>query len=69
MDVQAIRRFFIKVGHKPLKEELANVMRRIDLDGDNKITFYEFSEAFNPIELSLVNHPHRNARKEGANVV
>ena len=45
-------------------------MRRIDLDGDNKITFYEFSEAFNPIELSLVNHSHRNARKEeGANLV
>jgi len=58
--VSGIRRFFIKVGHKPLKEELANVMRRIDLNGDNKISFYEFSEAFTPIELNLVNHPSRN---------
>jgi len=39
LDVQAVRRFFIKVGHKPLKEELSNVMRRLDLDGDNKVSF------------------------------
>jgi Ca2+-binding EF-hand superfamily protein len=42
IDVLAIRRFFIKVGHKPVKEELSNIMRRVDLDGDCKISFYEF---------------------------
>ena len=69
LDVSAIRRFFIKVGHKPLKEELANVMRRIDLDGDSKISFYEFSEALTSIELSLVNHPSRSSRFEERHLV
>lgn len=37
-------------------------MRRIDLDGDNKISYFEFSEAFNPITLSIVSHPQRNTQ-------
>lgn len=63
IDVLAIRRFFIKVGHRPVKAELVNIMRRMDLDGDNKITFYEFREALTPIQVSLVVHPNRKDRK------
>jgi hypothetical protein len=35
LDQAALKRFFIKVGHKPVKDEIINIMRRVDLDGDN----------------------------------
>lgn len=59
LDYAAIRRFFIKVGHRPVKEELNNVMRRMDLDGDSKISFFEFCEALTPITINIVAHPAR----------
>jgi Ca2+-binding EF-hand superfamily protein len=42
----ALRRFLKKVGHRPLKHELISIMRRLDLDGDKRISYAEFCEAF-----------------------
>jgi hypothetical protein len=42
-----------------MKEEILNIMRRIDLDGDTKITYYEFCEALVPLNVTIVNHPGR----------
>lgn len=48
IDETQLRRFFIKVGHQPLKQELTNIMRRFDLDGDRIVTVQEFCEALLP---------------------
>jgi Ca2+-binding EF-hand superfamily protein len=42
---QSLRRFLKRVGHTPLKGELVAIMRRLDLDGDKRISFAEFGEA------------------------
>lgn len=49
IDQTALRRFLIKVGHRPLKQELSNVMRRIDLSGRRQVSLEEFTEAIEPI--------------------
>lgn len=59
LDQAALKRFFIKVGHKPVKDEIKNIMRRVDLDGDNHISFTEFCEALVPITIGISVHPGR----------
>lgn len=44
-----VRRFLKRAGHQPVKEELMAIMRRLDLDGDMKLSFSEFTEALTPI--------------------
>lgn len=43
-----LRRYLRKVGHQPVKEEVLNMMRRLDLNGERKISFEDFCEAFEP---------------------
>ena len=50
-----MRRFFIKLGHRVLTEELVALMRRLDLDGDSLVTFHEFYEAVTPISIVISN--------------
>ena len=42
-----------------LKDEVLNVIRRLDLTGDRRITLDEFSEALLPTKLTVNRHPHR----------
>ena len=49
IDEQSLRRFLKRVGHQPIKQELINIMRRFDLDGDAKISFAEFIEGITPV--------------------
>ena len=60
-----IRRFLKRVGHQPLKTELTAIMRRFDLDGDAKLSFQEFTEAFTPIQPNVYYRSnHRRDNKE-----
>lgn len=49
VDENTLRRFFKKMGHPPDKNELVAILRRFDLDGDAKLSFEEFCEAFDKI--------------------
>ena len=42
------------MGHQVLPEELAAIVRRLDIDGDAKITFEEFVEALSPVSPDLL---------------
>jgi hypothetical protein len=42
-----------RVGHTPLKGELVAIMRRLDTNGDKRISFAEFSEALEPMALKI----------------
>lgn len=44
IDMNNLKRFFIKTSHIPSKQELVSILRRFDLDGDAKISFTEFKE-------------------------
>lgn len=50
----SIRMFLRRMGHKVLKPELVAIIRRMDLDGDGKISFAEFNEALRPISPDMV---------------
>ena len=39
IDMNNLKRFFIKTSHIPSKQELVSILRRFDLDGDAKISF------------------------------
>ena len=42
------------MGHQVLPEELAAIVRRLDIDGDAKITYEEFAEALSPVSPDLL---------------
>ena len=67
IDAKAFRKFLIQVGHKPLQEELLCIMRRIDLNANNRITYDEFCEAFSPIHMrvdlrNFKKHTHHSSK-------
>lgn len=41
--------FLRKMGHQVKKRELVAILRRLDLDGDSKISFTEFTEGLKPV--------------------
>jgi len=43
-----------KMGHQVLKKELVAILRRLDLDGDSKITFQEFNEGLKPVSPEII---------------
>ena len=43
-----------RMGHQVLPEELAAIVRRLDIDGDAKITYEEFVEALSPVSPDLL---------------
>lgn len=45
IDHSAMRRYLSSMGHQPLPEEVSAIMRRLDIDGDQKIDFSEFVES------------------------
>lgn len=53
IDEAQVRRFLIAVGHQPLKAELLNMMRRMDLDGNRSLSIREFYEALTPMTLQV----------------
>jgi hypothetical protein len=59
IDESSLRRYLKKVGHSPLKSELIAIMRRLDIDGDKRISFEEFSEALSPLALKIYRHPKK----------
>jgi hypothetical protein len=42
------------MGHQSTKQELISILRRLDLDGDSKITFQEFSEGIKPVSPEII---------------
>jgi hypothetical protein len=43
-----------ELGHpQPLRDDIRSIMRRVDLNGDRKILWGEFSEAFTLLPLSI----------------
>ena len=49
IDHGAMRRYLSSMGHQPLPDEVNAIMRRLDIDGDQKIDFSEFVESINPV--------------------
>ena len=56
---KALKNFLIKMGHQPLKEELNNIMRRVDLSANHQISFEEFCEAVEPTHVYVNAHDFR----------
>jgi Ca2+-binding EF-hand superfamily protein len=44
IDHTNLKRFLVKMGHVPSRQELLSIIRRIDTDGDCKLKKAEFSE-------------------------
>jgi Ca2+-binding EF-hand superfamily protein len=42
------------MGHQVLKKELVAILRRLDTDGDSKISFQEFAEGIKPVSPGIV---------------
>ena len=49
-----LKYFLRKMGHQVEKKELVCILRRLDLDGDSKITFPEFSEGLRPVSTQMI---------------
>ncbi len=41
------------MGHEVVNQELAAIVRRLDLDGDTKITYEEFVEGLAPVSTLI----------------
>jgi Ca2+-binding EF-hand superfamily protein len=46
--------FLRKMGHHVVKKELVAILRRLDLDGDSKISFNEFVEGIKPVSPEIL---------------
>ncbi|CDW85220.1 ef hand family protein [Stylonychia lemnae] len=46
--------FLRNMGHQVIKKELVAILRRLDLDGDSKISFQEFAEGIKPVSPSIL---------------
>lgn len=46
--------FLRKMGHHVVKKELVAILRRLDLDGDSKISYHEFIEAIKPVSPEIL---------------
>lgn len=51
IDQNTIKLYLLKMGHQIFPKEVQSIVRRLDIDGDNKITFSEFYEALQLISL------------------
>ena len=49
-----IKKFLQRMGHKVINQELISIVRRLDIDGDSRITYKEFVEAVTPISPDLI---------------
>lgn len=63
IDEAQIRRFLIAVGHQPHKQELLNIMRRLDLNANRCLSIRDFYEALIPMSLQvnpiMFDHPNQ----------
>ena len=46
--------FLRKMGHHVVKKELVAILRRLDLDGDSKISYHEFVEGVKPVSPEIL---------------
>ncbi len=46
--------FLRKMGHHVVKKELVAILRRLDLDGDSKISYHEFVEGMKIVSPEIV---------------
>ena len=58
--------FLRKMGHQVVKKELVCILRRLDLDGDSKISFSEFAEGIKPVFPGIVASEFRNSVIQGS---
>jgi len=42
------------MGHQVLSQEIVSIVRRLDIDGDSRITYNEFVEALTPVSPDLI---------------
>ena len=54
IDSGAVRRYLQNMGHQVLPEEVKAIIRRLDIDGDQKISFNEFVESISPVSPDFV---------------
>lgn len=70
-----LKSFLRKMGHQPVRKEIVAILRRLDLDGDSKITYQELSEGLKPVspeilpqnlrEQAIDKSPLKTMKKEG----
>lgn len=42
------------MGHQSEQEEITAILRRLDIDGDQKITYKEFKEGMGPVSPDII---------------
>ena len=50
------------MGHQPIRKEIVAILRRLDLDGDSKITFQELVEGLKPVNPEII--PKKEVREK-----
>jgi Ca2+-binding EF-hand superfamily protein len=53
LDHSNIRRFLKNMGYRASKKEIVAILRRLDMDGDAKVSFKEFEAGFMPVTTKL----------------
>lgn len=54
IDSGAVRRYLQNMGHQVLPEEVKAIIRRLDIDGDQKINYNEFVESISPVSPDFI---------------
>lgn len=54
IDSGSVRRYLQNMGHQVLPEEVKAIIRRLDIDGDQKINFDEFVESISPVSPDFI---------------
>lgn len=54
IDTASIKRYLTRMGHQVLPQELLAIVRRLDIDGDSKIGYYEFIESISPVSPDMI---------------
>jgi len=59
IDQASVNGFLKRMGHLVQPKEVVSIVRRLDIDGDHKISFHEFVEAVSPVSPEIMPPPQR----------
>ena len=49
IELNSLRKFLKRMGHTVQPKEVSSILRRLDIDGDNRVSFDEFVEAISAV--------------------
>ena len=53
IDALSIKRYLQRMGHRVMPHELVSIVRRLDINGDQKIEYEEFVESISPVSPEI----------------